>query len=330
MARRPNNPPPANELEREAERADVVALRPYPIGTAARLAGLQPEVVRMWEKRYGLLAPDRTDGGHRLYSEADVGVLRAVKRLLDEGMRIGTVARLAPQRILDEAARLSPAPPPHASVLGERDRLLDDVLEAARALDTPRVTALLDRPRLLADGVDVVLEVYLPLMAKVGDLWEVGALPPAVEHFLEKLVTARLHAVLAQTPAPGTGQLALLACLPGERHEAGLLAAAILLKRAGFDVVVLGADLPIADLELAARTTAPALLLLSATVPPAPDALRDATAALARPPLAQVPCLVGGPSARLLADRLPGATVIGGLSDLVADARRVIRLPARS
>ena len=87
------------------------AIKPYAIGTAARLADIPPETLRIWERRYDLLAPERTEGGHRLYSEDDVALLRAVKRLVDAGLRIGTIARLGPEGIRDEAIRRGLSPP---------------------------------------------------------------------------------------------------------------------------------------------------------------------------------------------------------------------------
>ncbi len=86
----------------------VVALKPYPIGTAARLAGIPPETLRIWERRYQFLDPGRTVGGHRLYSEEDVDLLRAVKRLVDSGMRIGAVAGMPHDEIRAAAARIGP------------------------------------------------------------------------------------------------------------------------------------------------------------------------------------------------------------------------------
>lgn len=311
----------------------VVAMKPYPIGTAARLAGIPPETLRIWERRYKMLAPSRTEGGHRLYSERDVEVLRAVKRLVDAGMRIGSVAVMSAERILEEAAAVSrehgnEAPALEAGLLEGNERLLDEILEAARTLDTDRTAALLDRPRLLTDGLEVVTSLYLPLLHRVGEMWHRGELSVGEEHFVEKLVTARLHAILHSTPPPlgvrARSRLALCACPPGERHEGGLIAAGVALKAAGFSVVLLGADLPISDLIEAARKLAPSLVVLG-VVNDLSDETRSALPrALERPPLSDIPLLVGGGAAAQLASLLKREhIVVPEVSQVVGVARRV-------
>lgn len=342
---------------------DVVAMKPYPIGTAARLAGIPPETLRIWERRYRLLAPSRTEGGHRLYSERDVEVLRAVKRLVDAGMRVGSVAAMPPERILAEAATLprdaggragalaegrggalpegmlpegvpSEGALPEAVLLEDNEQLLAQIVESVRALDTTRTAALLDRPRLLTDGLDVVTSLYLPLLHRVGELWHDGELTVGQEHFVEKLVTARLHAILQSTAGPPHGRdgrdgrgpagLALCACPPGERHEAGLLAASVALKAAGFAVALLGGDLPVPDLIAAARQLAPSLVVLAVANDLSDEARAALPRALERPPLMDVPLLLGGAAAGSLAALLArDHEVVLRVADVVATARRL-------
>jgi DNA-binding transcriptional MerR regulator/methylmalonyl-CoA mutase cobalamin-binding subunit len=305
---------------------DVVAMKPSPIGTAARLAGIPPETLRIWERRYKMLAPGRTEGGHRLYSEHDVEVLRAVKRLVDSDMRIGTVAALPQERILEEAAKLAPPPAPAAPLLEGNDALLAEILDASRDLDTNRVSALLDRPRLLTDGLDVVTSLYLPLLHRVGELWHKGEISVAVEHFVEKLVTARIHAILQSTAGATSGRLALFACPSGERHEAGLLAAAVALKAAGFPVAILGADLPSKDLAEAAAKLAPAVVVLAVSSDLSVEARTSLPVVLERAPLKDVPLVLGGAQAAQLAKLLKREhTVVDAVGDVVATARRLAR-----
>lgn len=303
--------------------ARVVALKPYAIGTAARLAGIPPETLRIWERRYELLAPGRTDGGHRLYSEDDVLLLRAIKRLVDAGMRIGTIARLGHDAIHEEALRHGALPT--STVAQHASPLIDDIVEAARGLDERRVAQLLDRPLLLANGEEVVSTVYLPLLQRVGELWHAGNLSIAVEHFVEKMVTARVHAVLQATPQPSGGRLALCVCPPDERHEVGLVAAALALKTGGFYVTILGADLPAADLEEAIEATMPALLVMAVTNQLSPQAVSTLVPALERGTTRRVPLLVGGASAASLVSRLQrgDVEVVDRLEDIVAVARRL-------
>jgi DNA-binding transcriptional MerR regulator len=299
----------------------VVALKPYAIGTAARLAGIPPETLRIWERRYQLLEPGRTGGGHRLYSEDDVTLLRAVKRMVDSGMRIGAVAGLGHDQIRAEAARLGP---PTTPVSERASPLIEEIIEAARALDERQVALLLDRPLLLTSGEEVVHTVYLRLLRRVGDLWHAGKLSIGVEHFLEKMVTSRIMAVLQSTPQPGGGHLVLCACPPDDRHEVGLFAAALSLKTGGFPVTILGADVPASDLAEATDTAAPALILLAVTNELSTAAKTSLVEALDKEPMRAVPLMLGGANARALAALLRrDVTVVDDIGDIVAVASRL-------
>jgi DNA-binding transcriptional MerR regulator len=302
----------------------VVAIKPYAIGTAARLANIPPETLRIWERRYELLAPGRTEGGHRLYSEDDVTLLKAVKRLVDDGMRIGTIVRLGRDGILEEAERLGPVGA--TSPVGQRaPSLIDEIVDAARSLDERRVGHLLDRPLLVTDGSEVVHAVYLPLMKHVGELWHAGQLPIAVEHFVEKMVTARVLSVLQATPQPAGGRLALCVCPPDERHEVGLFAAALALKTNGFVVTILGADLPAADLVMSIETTMPAIVVMAVTNPLSAQAAATLVPVLQDGPARRVPLLVGGVNAASLTSKLSRehVAVVERLEDVVDVARRL-------
>ncbi len=309
------------------------AIKPYAIGTAARLADIPPETLRIWERRYDLLAPERTEGGHRLYSEDDVALLRAVKRLVDAGLRIGTIARLGPEGIRDEAIRRGLSPPtttptPNTPTFAQQaSPLIDEIVEAARTLDESRVRALLDRPLLLSSGDEVVTSIYLPLLQRIGDLWHAGAVSIAVEHFVEKMVTARVLAVLQATPQPTSGPLALFVCPPDERHELGLFAAALQLKTGGFVVTILGADLPAVDLEEAVEATKPALLVIAVTNDLSRQAVATLVPVLQHGRASRVPLIVGGASANALAQRLErrDVVIVRRLDEIVAIAQSLTR-----
>jgi DNA-binding transcriptional MerR regulator/methylmalonyl-CoA mutase cobalamin-binding subunit len=304
-----------------ASTARVVALKSYAIGTAARLAGIPPETLRIWERRYQLLSPGRTGGGHRLYSEDDVTLLRAVKRLVDSGMRIGAVAGLDHDQIRAQAARM----PPLESTVAERaSPLIEEIIEAARTLDERRVAQLLDRPLLLTSGEEVVHTLYLRLLKRVGELWHAGNLSIGVEHFLEKMVTARIMAILQSIPKPSSGRLALCACPPGDRHEVGLFAAALTLKAGGFPVTILGADVPAADLAVAVEAAAPAVVVLAVTNELSLATRTSLVAVLNGEGFRHVPLILGGINARVLADLLDRpATIVHDMTELVGITRRL-------
>lgn len=295
--------------------ASASSVPSYSIGVAARLAGVPVETVRMWERRYDVLRPGRSSGGHRLYSDADVSLLRAARALVERGWRPNAIFALGADEIRREASAPAPEPPPQWA------DLIDAVIDAGRAFDEARAASLLDGPLVQRELFDVATSLWLPVLARVGALWEAGALSVAVEHFVQQLVSSRLQAALRATPG-AAGPLALCACVPDERHEAGLFAAALALKRAGFVVVLLGGDLPADELLAAARARRPAVIVLSATATLSAKARATLPATFARPPLASLPVLAGGRSAPALAALLarPNVVVVDDVADVVSAA----------
>lgn len=281
-------PAPATEpLKAASQRSD----QHYSIGTAARLADVPIETVRIWERRYDVLRPGRSEGGHRLYSDQDVSLLRAARFLIEQGLRPANVFRLGRQGLI-ELAELKRALPP--------TDWADAVIDAAVRLDDSAVVKLLDGALVNRSFQDAALGFWLPVLARVGLLWEQGSLPIAAEHFLQQHVSSRVQGMLRATPAPSGGPVALCACAPGDRHEVGLAACALALKSAGFSVVMLGTDLPALELEQSANVCRPDLVVLSIAVQLAPDPWLTLPTVLERAPLLHLPLLIGGANAHEL------------------------------
>jgi DNA-binding transcriptional MerR regulator len=302
--------------------ADAQAPR-YSIGVCARLSGVPLETVRIWERRYDILRPGRTEGGHRLYSDDDVSLLRAVKVLVDGGMRPSEVFRLGKDGIFATARQRAQAAPPPSWT-----DTVDAIIDAAVALDETRVAALLDGPLVTRGHDEVVDGLWLPVLARVGELWERGQLSVATEHFVHQLVAGRVQAALRATLSPTTGPTALCACVPGDRHEVGLFASALALKKAGFVVVVLGGDLPVVDLSRSVGQLKPALIVLAATAELSQEAQTDLPRALAQAPMASVPLLLGGAAAHALGLRLTRPYQVVSSVTQVVEAARAVTSPA--
>lgn len=285
----------------------------YGIGAAAKLSGVHAETIRMWERRHSLPRPQRSEGGHRQYSDRDIALLRAIKRLLDGGARIGSVVEMDEDEILSAAAGLNDTRE------GDWADAIERMIAAARKRDARSAEELLDRPLLQRHAIEVITSFYLPLLSRVGDLWLAGQLDVAAEHFVEKLVTGRIHAVLANLRSPDGAPRAVCACPAGERHEVGLLAASVLLKDAGFEVIHLGADVPSADLAATLKAHV-RLLVLACTLVPAAGVVGELTKIVdAHPELAVV---VGGAGAAPLQKALGRRALrCGDVGQLLAVAR---------
>ncbi|MCC7043692.1 MAG: MerR family transcriptional regulator [Acidobacteria bacterium] len=231
----------------------------------ARLTGLTVDTLRAWERRYQAVRPTR-DGRGRTYSEADIARLKALGDLVRRGHAIGSVAGLDDERLrrLLERSRAASgagqAPQVTLANLGTITTALDayDLDEVERALNT---FAVLLPPR------DLVFRVVLPLLREVGDRWERGTLRPSQEHLISAIVRSVLGGLLRAATRPNgqTRPHAVFATPAGERHELGLLSAAVLAASAGISLVYLGADLPASDIGHAAATTDARVVVLALT-----------------------------------------------------------------
>ncbi len=272
------------------------------IGEFARRVGVNPELLRAWERRYGLLRPVRSSGGFRLYTDEDAERVARMRRALDEGLSAAEAARAALERgqpsegLLDDAAAR--------------------LLAAIERYDEAAAHALLDET-LAAFGLEAVLrDVILPTLTQVGLKWEKGTLEISHEHFASNLIRGRLLS-LARLWGRGGGPLAVLACAPGETHDISLLAFGLLLRSHGWRILFLGADTPIPTLTHTVTETRPTLAVLTSFDPALLLAEKTALRHLAK----VVPVVLSGPGA---SDALCAQLGVGRLDgDLIRAANDI-------
>lgn len=225
------------------------------IGELARRTGVSPELLRAWEQRYGLLQPERSPGGFRLYSEDDESRVRRTTELIAQGVSAAEAARLA-----------ATGSPTSMQEYAEPDRpvvaaLAAELRDALDRFDTEGANAALDR---LFGTVSVdyaITRVMIPYLHELGDRWAEGTASVAQEHFASQLVRGRLLGVAGDWGAANPEGV-VLACLPGEAHDLGLVMLGLLLARRGWRVTFLGADTPMDTLESSVPALRPALVVL--------------------------------------------------------------------
>ena len=228
----------------------------YPLRTVSKLTGLSPDIIRAWEKRYHVVAPIRGARGARLYSAADIDHLSLLARAVGGGRAIGDVARLTRAQL----ARLGAQPAAEAPE--SRDGLVGRVMDCLERFDHGGVGRLLG-DALIGLGLRAfVHQVASPLLRQVGDRWSDGKLQIADEHLFSGILR-NLMTSLIQARVRSGAPVAVLAAPAGERHEFGLLLAALLALDAGLEVSYLGADLPAKEIVGAARRSNAALLGVS-------------------------------------------------------------------
>jgi DNA-binding transcriptional MerR regulator len=205
------------------------------IGELSRRTGVSVELLRAWEKRYGLLKPSRTASGYRLYSETDERRVRQMQRGVAEGLAAAEAARAA----------LAATPPAGGSDSGGAAAELRDALDR---FDDAAANAALDSLFATFTFETVARDALLPLLREIGDRWQRGELSVAKEHFASNVLRGRLLG-LARGWDHGVGPRAVLACAPGERHELALIVFGIALRAQGWRITYLGADTPVDTLD---------------------------------------------------------------------------------
>jgi methanogenic corrinoid protein MtbC1 len=249
----------------------------YTVKHAATLTGIPADTLRVWERRYGVVSPARSEGGYRLYDDAALRRLRAMGALVGAGWS----ARQAAARVLaDEEAGTDEAPDPGVTPIGDVDALA----RAAATFDVAGLDAALDAGFALGTFEEVVDGWLMPSLLRVGAAWRDGTLLVAGEHFVSASVQRRLAAAYDAAydgTGPGDGARVVVGLARGSRHELGVLAFATALRRAGADVVYVGGDLPPDGWVALVAEQRPAAAVLG--VPSSDDvvAVRETVAALA-------------------------------------------------
>lgn len=266
------------------------------IGELSRRTGVAPELLRAWERRYGLLRPARSEGGFRLYSDADERRVEQMRQHLRRGLAAAEAARLAVEggRAIE---RVDASPGLEAAAKRLRESL--------DSFDEARAQAVLDE--LLATfTVETVLSaVLLPYLAELGERWSRGEATVAQEHFASNLIRGRLLGI-GRGWDSGDGPRAVLACAPGELHDLGLIAFALILNRRGWRITYLGPDTPVESIVDTATRLEPNLVVVSATTRRRLTPLVEALTAL-------------GEKTRVLAAGPGGAGGFDGLETIAAD-----------
>ena len=235
-----------------------------------KFSGVKAHTIRVWERRYGLLAPDRTATNIRTYSIDELKTILNVSYLNQHGHKISRIAAMSPaqrEKLVRE------------TVLDERspDGILNSMILATLSFDGSMFE------RLCADherdhGFRSLVEgVFIALLQRIGILWQSSAICPAHEHFVSNLIRQRLVVATAQQPTPnGSGALHVLYLPEDEIHELGLLYLNYLLRSLSRRTLYLGQSVPRADLAQVAHVHSGELVFISVfVVQPAPDRVQD-------------------------------------------------------
>lgn len=224
--------------------------------------GVPADTFRAWERRYGIPNPHRTNGGHRLYSEREIAVIRWLRDRTGEGLTISQAIALMAN---SNDPSLSPQHTSRDTEPHNWERLSHQLISSFIEFDEKQADYILSEAFALYAFDDVLAHLIYPTMVDIGELWHQGKISIPVEHFATQFVQRKLLSIF-NTYARNQGRgLIVIGCAPSERHEMGILLLAISLVRQGWRVVYLGAQIPQEDLIQTVKKIQPNMVCLSAS-----------------------------------------------------------------
>jgi DNA-binding transcriptional MerR regulator len=236
----------------------------YSIRELEKLSGIKAHTIRIWEKRYNLMAPHRTNTNIRYYTDSDLKKILNVAVLNRQGIKISNIAQLNDLELKEEMIRVT-------RNIHSEDTIVDSLITAMIDLDEYIREAIIDKAISKIGFKSTVIDVFYPFLDKIGILWQSGDVNPAQEHFISNLIRQKILAVVDHLPNsfnPKAKKFMLL--LPeGEWHEIALLFAYYLLKESNHEVIYLGQSVPYADvLSTGAAKEFDAIVVSSTTTQP--------------------------------------------------------------
>lgn len=275
----------------------------YTIGTVSKLTGVGAITLRAWERRYRLIEPIRKESGHRLFTRQHIDQINRITALTQQGLRI---SQISPEMLETEV---------QTETDEESDTWNDHINSMIAAIidfDEERLEEIYNEALSLYPIGMVTRKLLTPLLIELGLRWASDEGWIAEEHFfafyLRNKIGARYH---HRAKGNSNGPRLLLAGLPGENHEIGLLLFALAAHEAGYRVIPLGANMPLHELAYVAKKKNCAAILLSGAIEPSSRTLsRDLPKLVDK---AGMPVLVGGLSSVYACDAInrAGAEALG-------------------
>jgi DNA-binding transcriptional MerR regulator/methanogenic corrinoid protein MtbC1 len=301
----------------------------HTIKMAAKLTGLSPHVIRVWEKRYSAVVPNRSESRRRLFTGHDLERLNCLRQATEAGHNIGAIAKLTNASLIQLVLRTAPAGPLPLETAQEkvngREGMtetgggygVETLIRLVRAYDQEGLLAQLRAAHTELGSQGLLVKVIAPLARALGDLWAAGDLTAADEHFAS--ATLREYLLTNTRQYAGGGHPTVLVVTPaGQLHELGAVMVAFAARNQGWNTVYLGASLPAAEIAGAAARHQARAVALSIVFPADDIALSAELLELWKHLPANTKILAGGRAAPSYqpALRRIGAVIIDDLPEL--------------
>jgi DNA-binding transcriptional MerR regulator len=228
----------------------------YSIKDLERISGIKAHTLRIWEQRYNIISPNRTDTNIRHYSDEDLKSVLNIGILNNCGYKISKIAKMQKEEISASVVEIT-------GNNFDANVQIDNLIIAMTEMDEDRFEKFLSANILRSGFEKTFLEILHPFMVKVGVLWLTNSINPAQEHFISNLVRQKLIAAIDGTVIAGNQETAkcLLYLPENELHEINLLFANLILKKNGFKTIYLGQSVPYSDIKMVCDLHKPEYLI---------------------------------------------------------------------
>jgi DNA-binding transcriptional MerR regulator/methylmalonyl-CoA mutase cobalamin-binding subunit len=278
----------------------------YSIKAVSQATGLSVETLRAWERRYGIVVPQRDDLGRRVYRPEDVLRLRRLREATDQGHPIGRLAQLGDQQLVSLLEGSGNAP-----LQATCSAFVERILESAQRFRSSECEQSLTLAIALLPPQQLAQDVLKPLLHEIGERWHRGELTIAQERMVSTSVRKHVALVLDTYDRCAHRPAIVFATLPGERHELGLLMSAMICASQGHKVHFLGADLPAHEIAHFAREVGAVAVAISVVLLDSLEGVPAQLDELSRCLGGGVPIWLGGAGTSALPRReLPPACIV--------------------
>ena len=235
----------------------------YSIKDLERISGIKAHTIRIWEKRYEILNPKRTDTNIRYYCNDDLKRLLSISVLVNNGHKISKLASLRNEDLGQKIIELNNLQSPAHS--GQIENLIVAMID----MDEIKFENVLNNSIIKIGFDETLFQVIYPLLSKIGTLWQIGSITPVHEHFMSNLIRQKLYAALDSLPLERSdkSQTILLVLPQWELHDIGLLVYNYLIRKKGHKTIFLGQGVPLNDVESIRKLINPDKLVTSFSSP---------------------------------------------------------------
>lgn len=242
----------------------------YSIKDLEHLSGIKAHTLRIWEQRYNIVSPKRTETNIRYYDDNDLKLILNISLLKDNDHKISHIAEMSLEEMRKEVFKIT-------DKSTKADEQVQALTLAMIDLDEERFEKLIATSALQMGFERTMLQVIYPFLIRIGFLWQTGAINPAQEHFISNLIRQKLIvAIDGQVIHPEKKASKYLLYLPeGELHELSLLFANYIIKTRNHKVIYLGQSLPFADLENVCGIHKPEFIMTIITAAPIEEGMQS-------------------------------------------------------